>query len=281
MLYEWINSNKVNKPGSNAQLDGNATVTASVSEMVYYSQVEEGWRANGWYQMDGSEDVGTDGDTDWYYVDDGDIKHANVADDYATNDDDGAVYVARIKVEGKYFAFNEKGQMQDGLQYIKKDGAFYYFDENGYQKTGKIASVECDDDDYTFYFNTKNGKNGQGYTGEKSGYLYWNGKRLEADDDYRIYVVDKKYYLVNNKGKLQKSTSKEYDVENLADDVKFTFTNTYEIQSSTNTDDKKAATLPKIELFDSVIYQTAQDGQGVYNIGNTDAYEAAQNAVAK
>ena len=73
----------------------------------------------------------------------------------------------------------------------------------------------------------------QGYTGEKSGYLYWNGKRLEADDDYRIYVVDKKYYLVNNKGKLQKSTSKEYDVENFGDDVKFTFRNTYEIASST------------------------------------------------
>ena len=158
------------------------------------------------------------------------------------------------------------------------DKKFYYFDNDGYMKTGKIANVEEEDDNYTYYFETKNGKNGQGYTGEKSGYLYWNGKRLEADDDYRIYVVDKKYYLVNNKGKLQKSTSKEYDVENLADDVKFTFTNTYEIQSSTTTDYKKAATLPKIELFDNVIYQTAQDGQGVQNIGNTNNYEAAQAA---
>ena len=63
-------------------------------------------------------------------------------------DDDGAVYVQRIKVEGKYFSFNEKGQMQDGLQYCKADGGFYYFDDNGYQKTGRVTSVENDDDDY-------------------------------------------------------------------------------------------------------------------------------------
>ena len=167
MLYEWINSNTVNKPGSNAQLDGNDKKGASVSEMLYYNVVEEGWRGDGWYQIDGSEDVGTDSDTDWYYVDDGKIKHAEVADDYVTDDDDGPVYVARIKVEGKYFAFNEKGQMLDGLQYVKKDGAFYYFDDNGYMQDGKISDVECDDDTYDFYFNTKNGKNGQGYTGEK------------------------------------------------------------------------------------------------------------------
>ena len=274
MLYEWINSNKVNKPGSNAQLDGNATVAASVSEMVYYNQAEEGWRANGWYQMDGSEDVGTDGDTDWYYVDDGDIKHANVADDYATNDDEGAVYVARIKVEGKYFAFNEKGQMQDGLQYIKKDGAFYYFDENGYQKTGKIASVECDDDDYTFYFNTKNGKNGQGYTGEKDGYLYFNGKRLEADDDYRLYYLDGDVYLVNNKGKVQKS-NKKYDIENkgiAAEDVEVTFTSSKSKKVATvggkavatllaevnwdnnNVTEDQKISVPFIQLYDDDVY---------------------------
>ena len=274
MLYEWINSNKVNKPGSNAQLDGNATVAASVSEMVYYNQAEEGWRANGWYQMDGSEDVGTDGDTDWYYVDDGDIKHANVADDYATNDDDGAVYVARIKVEGKYFAFNEKGQMQDGLQYIAKDGAFYYFDENGYQKTGKIASVECDDDDYTFYFNTKTGKNCQGYTGEKDGYLYFNGKRLEADDDYRLYYLDGDVYLVNNKGKVQKS-NKKYDIENkgiAAEDVEVTFTSSKSKKVATvggkavatllaevnwdnnNVTEDQKISVPFIQLYDDDVY---------------------------
>ena len=222
MLYEWINGSAVTV-GSNAQLDGIATAgSTKVQDMRYYNAVEEGWRANGWYEIDGAEDVGTDGDTDWYYVDDGEIKYADGGTkDYATNDDDGAVYVQRMKLDGKYFAINEKGQMQDGLQFCADDDGFYYFDENGYQKTGKVSNVECDDDDYNFYFNTTNGKSGQGYKGNKDDYLYFNGKRLEADDDYRLYLYEGDVYLVNTKGKIQKS-SKKYDIENKgisADDV--------------------------------------------------------------
>ena len=226
MLYEWINGT-AKTVSSNAQLDGVASAgSASVEDMRYYNAVEEGWRADGWYEMDGSEDVGTDGDTDWYYVDDGEIKYADGGyKDEATYDEDGKmVYVQRIKINGKYFAFNEKGQMQDGLRYINADSGFYYFDENGYQKTGRVTSVECDDDDYTFYFNTKNGKNGQGYKGLKDDYLYFNGKRLDADDDYRLYYYDGDIYLVNKKGKVQKS-SKKYDLENKGiaeDDVEVT-----------------------------------------------------------
>ncbi|MBS6398302.1 MAG: glucan-binding protein, partial [Clostridiales bacterium] len=235
MLYEWINGKAVSAatPG-NAHLDGNATPnSAGIGDMLYYNIVEEGWRGDGWYEIDGSEDVGTDSDTDWYFIDDGEAEHADTAKDYATDDADGPVYVARIKVDSskgkKYFAFNEKGQMQTGLQYIKADGGFYYFDENGYMQDGKVSDVECDDDDYSFYFNTKNGSNGQGYTGEKDNYLYFNGKRLEADDDYRLYYVNGAVYLVNNKGKIQssKSDNKKYDIENkgiAAEDVNVTFT---------------------------------------------------------
>ena len=216
MLYEWIDGKAVEQ-GSNAQLDGNLAKgeLATTSVMRYYNEVEDGSRGNGWVQRDGSEAMKTDNDTDWYYIDDGDMYHANTTDAAGTTDDGDPVYVMRkkVKVSGnKYFAFNEKGQMQDGLQFIAKDKGFFYFDENGYQKTGKVASVECEDDDYTFYFTTKNGKNGIGYTGEKDGTLYFNGKRLEADDDYKLYVVDEKVYLVNTKGKIQKaSTAKKYD----------------------------------------------------------------------
>lgn len=54
------------------------------------------------------------------------------------------------------------------------------------------------------------------YTGEKDNYLYFNGKRLEADDDYRLYYLDGDIYLVNNKGKIQssKSDNKKFDLEN-------------------------------------------------------------------
>ena len=254
MLYEWINDNdkRYPAPGSsnNAQLDGNLLASGSnagqgyageaqnIQGMLYYNVVEEGWRGDGWYEIDGSEDAGTDGDTDWYYIDDGEPERADARfdnptkNDYATDDEDGAVYVARIKVPSEkmgkvYFAFNEMGQMQTGLQYIGADHAFYFFDENGYMQTGKETNVEDDDDSYNFYFITKNGKNGQGQMGEKDGYLYFGGKRLEADDDYRIYFFDGKYYLVNNKGKIQDSKSKKYDVENGngMTEAKFTFRN--------------------------------------------------------
>lgn len=238
MLYEWINNTptKVTGTPSNAQLDGIATAgSATIEDMYYYNIVEEGWRGDGWYEIDGSEDTGTDGDTDWYYFDDGEAEHADATEkDRATWDGDGElVYVAKIKVDSskgkKYFAFNEKGQMQTGLQYIADDNGFYYFDDNGYMQDGKISDVECDDDTYDFYFNTKNGKNGQGYTGEKDNYLYFNGKRLEADDDYRLYYLNGDIYLVNNKGKVQstKSDSKKYDIENEGietEDVNVTFT---------------------------------------------------------
>ena len=114
---------------------------------------------------------------------------------------------------------------RQGLQFIPAQNAFYYFDDKGYMKTGKMSSVEEENDSFTYYFQTKNGGNGKGINGENSGYLYWNGKRLEADDDYRIYEIGSDYYLVNSKGKLQKSTSKKYDVENdNTEDVTFTFT---------------------------------------------------------
>ena len=237
MLYEWINNKKVSvgTPG-NAHLDGNATAgSATIDDMLYYNIVEEGWRGDGWYEIDGSEDVGEDNDTDWYFFDDGEAEHADAdGSDFATYDEDGAaVHVARIKVDSskgkKYFAFNEKGQMQTGLQYMAEDKGFYYFDENGYMQDGKVSDVECDDDTYNFYFNTKNGSNGQGYTGEKDNYLYFNGKRLEADDDYRLYYLDGDIYLVNNKGKIQssKSDNKKFDLENKGiaeEDVNVQFT---------------------------------------------------------
>ena len=253
MLYEWINNQKYsvssssdlvsgnagngtsyqapNKASSsNGILDDNANYQGSsqIWNMQYSNVVEDGSRANGWYEIDGAADTGEDGDTDWYYFDDGEPERADAGKDFVTVDGDNEkVFRAKIKINGKYFCFNEMGQMQTGLQYIGADHAFYYFDENGYMQTGKETNVEDDDDSYNFYFITKNGKNGQGQMGEKDNYLYFGGKRLEADDDYRIYFFDGKYYLVNNKGKIQDSRSKKYDVENGngMTEAKFTFRN--------------------------------------------------------
>ena len=58
MLYEWIDGKAVEQ-GSNAQLDGNLAKgeLATTSVMRYYNEVEDGSRGNGWYQIDGAEDL--------------------------------------------------------------------------------------------------------------------------------------------------------------------------------------------------------------------------------
>ncbi len=47
-------------------------------------------------------------------------------------------------------------------------------------------------------------------TESKHGYLYADGQRLEADDDYAVYKYNNLLYVVNKTGKIQKSTSKKY-----------------------------------------------------------------------
>ena len=53
MLYEWINGVKANV-ASNAKLDSDS-IEATASEVRYMNVVEEGWRADGWYQIDGAD----------------------------------------------------------------------------------------------------------------------------------------------------------------------------------------------------------------------------------
>ncbi|MGO4972858.1 hypothetical protein ACTQ56_12950, partial [[Clostridium] aminophilum] len=231
MLYEWINTNTTLTHSSNAQLDGNLSEddrAATIGEMLWFKEngddADSGSRYKGWQYIAGSQDVGKDGDTNWYYFKDGKAKHADrskdlngLRDGFTDKAQTNPNYLARkkekISWDGKTgtFCFDEFGKMKTGLQYI--DGHTYYFNDDGYMQTGKVANVEeADGDTFNYYFNTKNSGKGQGYTGEKDGYLYFNGKRLEADDDYKVFYVDGNYYVVNNKGKCQK-TLKNKDLE--------------------------------------------------------------------
>ena len=85
------------------------------------------------------------------------------------------------------------------------------------------------------------------------------GKRLEADDDYKIYKVNGDYYLVNTKGKLEKSGSKKYDIDmpsgSTHEDQKFTIgKKSYKIEAAEDSFDYKAAAcVPHIELVDNWI----------------------------
>ena len=162
-------------------------------------------------------------------------------------------------------------------------------------QTGKETNVEDDDDAYNFYFITKNGKNGQGQTGEKDGYLYFGGKRLEADDDYRVYYCDGKYWLVNNKGRIQSSESKKYDVEELklgtvSGTFKFEFNNDDSIKTVLDEDGNtitgaslNAATDKASEMATkgiSIPYIALYDNYFSYD-NDSDATNAGEDALSK
>ena len=211
MLYEWINTKEYTATGSSTEfiLDGNRA-GASASDMIYANEVEDGSRSAGWYEIDGAEDLGNDNDTDWYFFKKGEAKKAGAED--AQTDSTGATqYRKKIKINGKYFCFDQDGKMQTGLQRIANHA--YYFDDNGYMKTGKTTADDDNDDTFTFYFSTKNNDTGKGYDGIKDGYLYADGQRLEADDDYAVYKYNNLLYVVNKTGKIQKSTSKKYELD--------------------------------------------------------------------
>ncbi len=70
--------------------------------MYYMNVVEEGWRGDGWYQIDGAEDLSANNDTDWYYFKDGKAKKADKtkpADNSGLTDDGAPVYVQRLRLK--------------------------------------------------------------------------------------------------------------------------------------------------------------------------------------
>ena len=141
--------------------------------MIYANEVEDGSRAAGWYEIDGAEDLGNDNDTDWYFFKKGEAKKAG-AEDAQTDSTGTTQYRKKIKINGKYFCFDQDGKMQTGLQRIA--GHTYYFDDNGYMKTGKTTADDDNDDTFTFYFSTKNNDTGKGYD-----------ERAIEERGYRIY----------------------------------------------------------------------------------------------
>jgi glucan-binding YG repeat protein len=291
MLYEWINGAEVSL-GSNAKLDGHLTTegTATIGDMLWFrengSDSIDGSRPTGWFQIDGSEDVGSQDDTKWYYIKKGVAKHADATDTMGIMDGKDQVFVKREKIDGKYFAFNEKGEMQDGLQFI--NNAMYYFNSDGYQQTGKQSNVEEDDDNtYSYYFTTKNAGNGKGYTGEKDGYLYWMGKRLEADDDYKVYLVEGDYYLVNTKGKCQKSDSKRYDIETpdgTVEDlhIKTESKKSYKLKWVEKQTLSKISCVPYITLCDSMVVENIDgNAETKTKVGPAKSYDWMTETDAK
>ena len=322
MLYEWINNTKVTG-SSNSQLDSNlddaSTGEVSIANMLWFQEngdgATNGARVDGWQYISGSKGTDTEGDTNWYFIKKGKAKYATEgtvedADTYETiaadkkkdwnglRDGGDPVYRMKEKLSwsGKTgtFCFDQKGKMKTGLQLI--GGKTYYFDGDGYMKTGKISGVEEEGGDtYTYYFTTKNANKGQGLTGVKDGYLYFMGKRLEADDDFRLYRVNNRTYLVNKNGKLQKSCNNknielpEGGVEEKVD-LDFADSKNYVIKDSSvvYTDDndkevtaKDIAVLPHIQLedTDNYIIGTEAGELKICSKAETDLLEDLNNLI--
>ncbi|MDO4327467.1 MAG: glucan-binding protein [bacterium] len=225
MNYGWTFGEKGGWVTDEIGTDSDADL--GIGDLLYYFDQENGARVGGFIKIAGPNATGKQDDTNWYYFKDGKAKYAKEEDAVwvdkegvaSTNNAEQGLkkIIMKEKLEGKYFAFDELGRMKTGKQPIKNgdDYDVYYFDDNGYMKTGKVTGVEDGDDESTYYFNTNNAGKGKGVTGDKDGYLYYKGRRQEAEDDYKIIKVSDSYYLVNTKGKIQKSTSKTYeDIEN-------------------------------------------------------------------
>jgi glucan-binding YG repeat protein len=214
MLENWVEFSKSTATNSIAT-DSNV----SKDSIYKYFTETAGNRIDGWSYLDDlGEDEGRVTEEGWYYFQKGipysaSYKTTQIADGYG---------VAKIK--GEVYCFDESGKMVTG-KIETNNGTWFYFDENdGAMKHGKVKITDSDDlDDGTYYFNNSGslGVKGESKTGVIKGYLYDNGELVEAEDGtkYEKVTVDGKDYMVNESGKVKTSgTVKD------GDDVKWKIT---------------------------------------------------------
>lgn len=173
----------------------------SVGNYQYYGEAGDGKRADGWRTIEGVQGIHDTDETYTFYFKNGRPYFSEAGGNQL------------FTVEGKKYAFNERGEMQTGLQAVNTgEGrtANYYFDEDGVMKTGKqnIYNEETGETE-SWYFYTDGEKKGQGYHGLRDNILYAYGKRQEANSDVRYAPAEFEgtRYLVNTTGSVQKASS--------------------------------------------------------------------------
>lgn len=167
---------------------------------------------SGWLSLEPPERLqdNVDEPVVWYYFSkDGIPKTGPESGEASTND--------FVKVDGKYYLFNQKGNPVSGLHKVEigKTGEYtsYYFDSSSKTAVkGKRTVEEGDGSKTTFYF-SDGSYGGRGVTGVKNNYLYYMGKLQEADSDSRYIPVSipegsgYKTYVVNTSGRVMKNTT--------------------------------------------------------------------------
>ena len=184
--------------GSDAQ---SAEINSALPAIASYQFYEEdGKRGNGWYQMEGAPEISEEGEAFIFYIKKGRPYYA-------------AAGVQVFTVDGRRFGFNERGELQTGLQsVITEDGqtANYYFGDDGVMKTGKQTIYDEDlGENQTWFFYTDGGNKGRGFHGVRDNNVYVQGLRLDADRDLRYAPaqLDGVSYLVGTNGAIQKASS--------------------------------------------------------------------------
>lgn len=177
----------------------NVQVTAPLIASYQFYEAD-GKRGNGWYQMEGAPEISEEGETFIFYMKNG---HPY----YATQG------VQVFTVDGKRFGFNDRGELQTGLQsVITEDGQIcnYYFGTDGIMKTGKQTIYDEDlGENQTWFFYTDGGNKGRGFHGVRDNNVYVQGLRQDADRDLRFAPaqLDGVSYLVGTNGAIQKASS--------------------------------------------------------------------------
>ena len=182
--------------------------TGDISKYRYYGS--NGASVTGWYTAEPpAELMGQyESDVDWFYfARNGEPKVGPREGEASTSD--------FFRINGKIYLFNEKGNPVYGLQKVQEaDGQYtaYYFDEKDRSAVkGKVDIEESNGIKVTYYF----GSAGRGYTGVYSGSLYYMGRIQTATEGmrYETVEVNNTVYLVNEAGRVTKSTSGVKDTE--------------------------------------------------------------------
>lgn len=251
MNAEWVNWKST--PTESTVSTGTITATQGsadyTKEFRYYGSPEDGARiTKGWFQVVPDSYLSTDDydddENNWYY-----------------SDKDGKLVASEIKtINGKKYAFDSYGVMQDGLVAIEFEGtsttkiddvqgdddiAGYHFDTedefkdnvsdlytimnyslyyfgNGSDGAMKTGkqNITIDGDSFSFLFNKSGSSKGQGKFGVDDDKYYLGGMLMKADKDDKYSVV-----------KAVTNSSKDYTeitlltTEKFLDDIKAVKTN--------------------------------------------------------
>lgn len=175
---------------------------------------KDGKAVTGWYSAEPPEDIsGYENDVEWFYFSKSGVPKTGPEYGEARTTD-------FVRLNNKTYLFNTLGNPVYGIQKVytnssRTEYTAYYFDENSRTVLkGKQSITEDDGTTATYYFTDS----GKGYTGVKSGYLYYMGKLQEAEDGSRyqpIYIPGGSTYLVNTSGRIVKSTSGVKDADGI------------------------------------------------------------------